>query len=373
VAGAYYYAPELELGQRRPVEWDDLTPRMGVPARGSSRGLVEMERTAFEQAASAPPMTKVVKPAPQAAPAVGQASQVGERAAVYRAERTTLQPVYTLADCADETGLRLDLLARWVQAIERKGQAILYGPPGTGKTFVAQRLARHLVSPSDENVGDGFVEVVQFHPAYSYEDFVQGIRPQTGPEGLRYAMTPGHFLNFCRRAVGRQGRCVLVIDEINRANLAQVFGELMYLLEYREETVALAGDGAPFAIPANVRLLGTMNTADRSLALVDHALRRRFAFLPLYPDLDLLRRYHGRVQSGFPVEGLAVLLGRINHAIGDRNVALGMAYFLRPDLAEQMESIWQLEIEPALEELFFDQPEQVEPFRWAAVRGGLGL
>jgi 5-methylcytosine-specific restriction protein B len=173
--------------------------------------------------------------------------------------------------------------------------------------------------------------------------------------------------------VGRQGRCVLVIDEINRANLAQVFGELMYLLEYREETVALAGDGSPFAIPANVRLLGTMNTADRSLALVDHALRRRFAFLPLYPDVELLRRYHGRVQSGFPVEALAALLGRINHAIGDRNVALGMAYFLRPDLAEQLESIWQLEIEPALEELFFDQPEQVEPFRWAVVRGGLGL
>jgi 5-methylcytosine-specific restriction protein B len=186
-------------------------------------------------------------------------------------------------------------------------------------------------------------------------------------------MMPGHFLDFCRRAVGREGRCVLVVDEINRANLAQVFGELMYLLEYREAGVALAGDAAPFAIPANVRLLGTMNTADRSLALVDHALRRRFAFLPLYPELDVLRRYHARTGSDFPVEALAALLARIHAAIGDRNYWLGITYFLRPDLDQELAGIWQMEVEPALEELFFDQPEQVEPFRWAAVRGELGL
>lgn len=372
VAGPYYFVPELELGQRRPVEWDDLTPRQAAP--GSPRPLVEIERPAFEEMIRAP-----VAP-PPAAPidiAAGAPAHVNESPAPYRAPRIATQPPYSLAGCAADTGLDEALLARWIAAIERKGQAILYGPPGTGKTYVAQRLAQHLVGPGpvagSENAGDGFVEVVQFHPAYTYEDFVQGIRPQTGASGLSYQMTPGHFLSFCRRAVGRRGRCVLIIDEINRANLAQVFGELMYLLEYREATVALAGDGAPFAIPANVRLIGTMNTADRSLALVDHALRRRFAFLALYPDLEALRRYHARIGSRFPVEALAGLLARLNAAIGDRNYALGITYFLRPNLEQELESIWQMEVEPYLEELFFDQPEQVEPFRWAAIRGELGL
>jgi 5-methylcytosine-specific restriction protein B len=183
-------------------------------------------------------------------------------------------------------------VARWVRAVERKGQAIFYGPPGTGKTFIAEHLARHLVGG-----GDGFWELVQFHPAYAYEDFVQGIRPQSGADGaLTYPLVPGRFLDFCARASRRRDRCVLILDEINRANLARVFGELMYLLEYRDRAIALAGAGV-LRIPGQPRLLGTMNTADRSIALVDHALRRRFAFIALSPDYDILRRYHA--PSGF--------------------------------------------------------------------------
>lgn len=355
VAGDYYYVPEFELGHRRPVVWDDLTPRQGAP--GPRQPLAEIDRARFARAAQAPVVAAPVAPSTPAPPA-----GVAEARAAYGAPPARPQPAFDLAACAAATGLDEGLLARWVQAIERKGQAILYGPPGTGKTYVALRLAQHLAGG-----GDGFVEVVQFHPAYTYEDFVQGIRPQAQAGGLAYTMTPGRFVEFCRQAAGRSGRCVLVIDEINRANLAQVFGELMYLLEYREASVVLAGDATRFAIPANVRILGTMNTADRSLALVDHALRRRFAFLALYPDLDLLRRYHARQATGFDVEPLAVLLARINAAIGDRNYALGITYFLRPDLAAHLAEIWQTEIEPYLEEIFFDQPEQMEPFRWEAV------
>jgi hypothetical protein len=171
-------------------------------------------------------------------------------------------PAYLLRDCSAETGLAEDTLAGWVRAIERKGQAILYGPPGTGKTYVAERLAKHLVGG-----GDGFAELVQFHPAYAYEDFVQGIRPKTADGGgLSYPMVPGRFLEFCAKAAQRGDRCVLIIDEINRANLARVFGELMYLLEYRDREVPLAGGGT-LRIPKNVRVIGTMNTADRSIAL----------------------------------------------------------------------------------------------------------
>jgi MoxR-like ATPase len=274
------------------------------------------------------------------------------------------QPPYTLAQCAAATGLAEAELARWVRAIERKGQAIFYGPPGTGKTFLAEQLARHLVSESD-----GFVDMVQFHPSYAYEDFVQGLRPQTDPQGnVSYPLVPGRFLEFCARARRRDGRCVLIIDEINRANLSRVFGELMYLLEYRERAVVLAGGGEPFHIPGNVRILGTMNTADRSIALVDHALRRRFAFVRLQPDYDVLRHFHQRHATDFPVEPLIGVLQRLNRQIGDPHYAVGVSFFLDEQLDAHLEEIWRLEIQPYLEELFFDQPERLEEFRWARLQ-----
>ena len=123
---------------------------------------------------------------------------------------------------------------------------------------------------------------------------------------------------------------------------------------------------------ANVRLLGTMNTADRSVALVDHALRRRFAFIALQPDYDLLRRYHEEEGTGFPIEPLIATLREVNARIDDPHYALGITYFLRPDLAAQLADIWRTEIEPYLEEYFFDQPEQVDPFRWQRIAARFG-
>ncbi|HEX8551329.1 MAG TPA: AAA family ATPase [Abditibacteriaceae bacterium] len=279
---------------------------------------------------------------------------------------------YSLVQCATDTGLEEQMLAQWIEAIERKGQAIIYGPPGTGKTFLANHLARHLASPSPQNNTGGFWEVVQFHPAYAYEDFMQGIRPQPTKGGaVSYPLVPGRFLEFCRRAEQTRGRCVLVIDEINRADLSQVLGELMFLLEYRDQTIPLAGGGL-FRIPMNVRLLGTMNTANRSVALLDPALRRRFAFLPMQPDYELLRCFHQRSARGEGtnaklVESLIDLLQRINREINDPNHALGITYFLVDDLAHSLQSIWRFEVEPYLEEYFFDEAVKVEEFRWEKV------
>ncbi len=273
-------------------------------------------------------------------------------------------PAYSLDDCAQETGLDTNDISRWVRAIHRKGQAIFYGPPGTGKTFVAGKVAQHLVSESD-----GLLELVQFHPAYAYEDFMQGIRPLTQTAGqLTYQLVPGRFLQFCEQAQQRSGTCVLIIDEINRANLASVFGELMYLLEYRDASIPLAGGGI-FHIPANVRILGTMNTADRSIALVDHALRRRFAFVHLGPNTAVLRHYHTR--TSFNPDPLITILDRLNRTIDDPHYFVGHSYFLHPDLPTQLPDIWQMEIEPYLEEYFFDQPNQVDTFRWAKIRKSL--
>lgn len=268
---------------------------------------------------------------------------------------------YSFEMLAQDTYTDRDSLTRWIKAIERKKQAIFYGPPGTGKTFLAESLAKHLVSNNY-----GFVETIQFHAAYAYEDFVQGIRPDTSENGsLAYPILPGRFLKFCSNATNRDGPCVLIIDEINRANIAQVFGELMYLLEYRDREIQLAA-GKSFHVPSNVRIIGTMNTADRSIALVDHALRRRFAFLALYPNYDILKNYHAN--TGFATNGLINTLQQLNKQIGDSHYEIGISYFLRQDLEDQIRDIWQMEIEPYLEEYFFDQPDRASDFRWEKVK-----
>ncbi|MCA9928376.1 MAG: AAA family ATPase, partial [Anaerolineales bacterium] len=270
-------------------------------------------------------------------------------------------PPYSLDQCSRETGLSEDELRQWTHAIERKGQAIFYGPPGTGKTFLAQKIAQHLVGG-----GDGVLELIQFHPAYAYEDFMQGIRPLSHGGGqLQFDLVPGRFLQFCTQAQQRSGISVLIIDEINRANLASVFGELMYLLEYREAAIPLAAGGT-FHIPAGVRILATMNTADRSIALVDHALRRRFAFIRLVPNTAVLRHFHAH--TGFNPDGLITLLERLNHTIANPHYEVGHTFFLHPNLPDQLSNIWQMEIEPYLEEYFFDQPNQVDAYRWSSIK-----
>jgi len=278
------------------------------------------------------------------------------------ADELPLRPGRSLEEICQEAGFALQTLEQWVRAIERKKQAVVYGPPGTGKTFLAELLADHLAGG-----GNGFVELFQFHPSYSYEEFIQGLRPrEAGSGGLRFEMVPGRFVEFCRKAAERSGKCVLILDEINRAHLSRVFGELMYLLEYRDKTIPLAG-GDRFGIPANVRIIGTMNTADRSIALVDHALRRRFAFLELRPDYGILSRF--QAARSFDASGLVSLLQRVNRTIGDPHYEVGISFFLVENLAGQFEHVWRMEIEPYLEEIFFDRRSQLEEFRWDRIRG----
>lgn len=269
---------------------------------------------------------------------------------------TELQPQYTLSECAEEIGIRESELQRWVRSIHRKKQAIIYGSPGTGKTFIAEKIAKLLISDSD-----GFSQLVQFHPAYTYEDFIQGIRPQTENGKLIYPLVPGCFVKFCREAENRQGMCIFIIDEINRGNIAQVFGELMYLLEYRNQKIPLAA-GNTFQIPENVRIIGTMNTADRSIAEFDYALRRRFSFIELRSNYDILRKIY--LDTDFPIDKLINIVRKINQVINDKNYEIGISFFITDNIIEDIEDIWCMEIEPYLEEYFFNQPEAVEEFRW---------
>ena len=271
---------------------------------------------------------------------------------------------YDIQAFTAKTGYSADQLKGWIDQLQRKQQLILYGPPGTGKTYLAERLVRYLVD------GGGFSELVQFHTAYAYEDFVQGIRPQVIEGALHYELAAGHFLRFCAKArQAGEKPCVLIIDEINRANLARVFGELMYLLEYRHRPIALAGGGPEFSIPANVYLIGTMNTADRSIALVDQAMRRRFSFIRLRPNYQLLATYLGN--RDLPADKLVALLKEVNQSIGDEDCELGISFFMVADIATALAHIWQGEVEPYLEEVFFDRPDQMTRFRWSKVAGRL--
>jgi tetratricopeptide (TPR) repeat protein len=279
-----------------------------------------------------------------------------------------LQPEYLLNQCAEESGFHETELTRWIHAINRKGQAIIQGPPGTGKTFIAEKLAKHLIGG-----GDGFSDIIQFHPAYTYEDFIEGLRPITQNGQLTYSIVPGRFLEFCKQAEACEDTCVLIIDEINRANLSQVFGELMYLLDDRQDTqrfITLAS-GQLFRIPTNVRIIGTMNTADRSIALVDNALRRRFAFIPVDPNYEVLRQYHHREKTGFPVDKLTSILEDVNRAINNKHYQLGISFFLTKTLAEDIQDIWKMEIEPYLEEYFFDNQVKMDEFLWDKIKDQL--
>lgn len=380
VNGAYYFVPDTYKGHCLPVEWDDLTPR-SVDLPGWRRPLVELSTEQFASLRTAPVIVSEqpeVQPRRLAETPVAYVVGSSQPDPDQRATRTnddrlpaevvrSEQPLYPLSDLAKQIGYDEEQVARWLRAIERKGQAIFYGPPGVGKTFIAQELARHLMGGSD-----GFWELVQFHAAYTYEDFIQGLRPRAAAGGYpEFRLEPGRFLTFCRLAEGRSGRCVLIIDEINRANLARVLGELLYLLEYRDQTIPLAGGGR-LHIPTNVRILGAMNTADRSIALVDYALRRRFAFIALRPNYELLYRFHTEQRTDFPITALIEQLKRLNQRIADEHYAIGHSFFLRATLAEEIAEIWEMEIEPYLEEFFFDQPATVEEFRWEEVRRGLG-
>jgi hypothetical protein len=286
---------------------------------------------------------------------------------------------YDLADLSIDTMLAPDFWRDAGTLLGDKRQLVFYGPPGTGKTWLARHFARYWVAGARDP--RGAVQVVQFHPAYSYEDFVEGIRPQSarGPEGrheLSYPVTPGLFRRLAAEAGAYPERhYVLILDELNRGELARIFGELLYLLEYRQASVTLPYSGEQFAVPDNLFLLGTMNTADRSLALVDHALRRRFHFVPVRPDPGVLRAYlerTGQAQIVWAADVLELANAQLREDGIEWHLHVGHSHFMRPDLDDaRVRLIWDHSVLPTLEEYFYRQPERLAAYQLDVLREAL--
>ncbi len=281
-------------------------------------------------------------------------------------DRDPPPPPDLLQAFADELLFDVSWLRRIGKLLDDKLQVIFQGPPGTGKTYVARKLAACLAGSVER------VRLVQFHPSYAYEDFVQGFRPTLKDGQPGFELTNGPLLDAAEAArAAPDENHFLVIDEINRGNLSKVFGELYYLLEYREAEMRLQYSSAPFALPKNLLIIGTMNTADRSIALVDLALRRRFHFVEFHPDkppvAGLLARW---LKKNAPEYGwIAGVVDRANELLDDRQAAIGPSYFMKQHLDDELvRLIWEHNVLPYVEEHLYGEQDRLAEFNLDALR-----
>lgn len=272
---------------------------------------------------------------------------------------------YTKEDFLNDVYVTDTKYDRFVSVLKKKKNIILQGPPGVGKTFAAKRLAYSIM----EEKNDDRIEFVQFHQNYSYEDFMLGYKPCENGFEMKY----GIFYQFCQKASNHPDKdYFFIIDEINRGNMSKIFGELLMLIEpdYRDNKIKLAYNGLDFSVPQNLHIIGMMNTADRSLALIDYALRRRFSFFTMEPgfDTDGFKKYQQKLNS--PV--FDKLIDRVkdlnDEILKDDSLGsgfcIGHSYFCNLDTCtnENLLDIVDFDILPMLSEYWFDEPSKVE--RW---------
>lgn len=279
---------------------------------------------------------------------------------------------YTKDDFLNEVYMTEERYETLVNILRNKKNIILQGAPGVGKTFAARRLAWSMMGEKD----DSRIEFVQFHQNYSYEDFMMGYKPVEDGFELKY----GIFYRFCQKAANQPDKeFFFIIDEINRGNMSKIFGELLMLIEkdYRGTKMTLAYNGLPFSVPKNLYIIGMMNTADRSLAMIDYALRRRFSFFEIEPGFD--SQGFISYQNGLNSETLDELISKVkelNRKIAadkslGRGFCIGHSYFCGRDVCtdEWLHSVVDYDILPMLSEYWFDDENEFQ--RWKNILQGV--
>lgn len=273
-------------------------------------------------------------------------------------------PPYSGNNFLDDVFIKSEEYTKLRSLLLAKKNIILQGAPGVGKTYSAKRLAYSIIGEEDRTK----VEFIQFHQNYSYEDFVMGYKPK---EDGGFELRRGVFYNFCRKAQSDSDKkYFFIIDEINRGNISKIFGELITLIESTKRagmpeaaSAILPYSGDEFSVPSNVYILGTMNTADRSIALMDTALRRRFQFVEMMPDSDVLRKIHADKVEDLDV---AAMLDKINERIEylyDREHTIGHAFFtdLKDDATlVKLQSIFEKSVIPLLQEYFYEDYQKIQ-------------
>jgi len=276
------------------------------------------------------------------------------------------KPIYNFAEDEDKPFISEENFKKIVMLLERKKNIILEGAPGVGKTFLARKIAYQLIGEiKDENI-----EMVQFHQSYSYEDFIQGIRPSE--DG--FARRNGVFFEFCNKARrSPDKRFVFIIDEINRGNISKILGELMMLIEADKRSKKYAikltysdDEDEKFFVPDNVYIIGCMNTADRSLAIVDYALRRRFRFCPIKPEFnDAFKDFlvsKGISETNAKAVITKVTSANVEMATIDKGLEIGHSYFCQIEGTDNFEQWWndicEYELFPYIREICFDDEDR---------------
>jgi 5-methylcytosine-specific restriction protein B len=274
----------------------------------------------------------------------------------------TLTTSHDLTWLASRTYLGKEELDELLEALKERGQIILAGPPGTGKTWIADHLARYLTDDQPLRT-----KTIQLHPSYGYEEFVEGLRPVADGKGaITFKQVNGVILQMAEEMEGSDETRVLVIDELNRANIPRVFGELLFLLEYRSKTIDLQFSPG-FSLPANLKVIATMNTADRSTRSIDVALRRRFEIFECPPRPDILAAYYDDGSHSTGVPGIDIGFAKLNQELSaqlDRHHTIGHSFFMRDLLTpDHLRRTWVRQIRPLLEDYFFDQEDLVDHFK----------